>query len=273
MALKQGIHERITPTVYMADPAISRSDLELVGKAPAFYRWAKSSQDEESSKAMDLGYAFHTAILEPDLFDTRHVLSQYDEFRTNEAKKWRDGIKAEGKTILKKDARDSLLAMAISARQHPKFGEMMRNAYRELTVVAKHEGTGILRKSRPDLVPTGKALVDFKSTKDASPEGFGVEVWNYQYFCQAAHYLDCWNAINDKKKSEFMFFACENTPPYLCAVYVTPFELIEYGRKLNNARLYTLAHCLKSNVWGGYPTEIDEFQLKPWMQKEIEATQ
>jgi exodeoxyribonuclease VIII len=271
MPLAQGIHENILPEIYQADPAISRSDLKLVAKAPAFYQWSKAQVDDDASKAQQLGYAFHTACLEPSLFDTRHILSKYDKFQTNEAKAWRDETEASGKTILKPDDRNKLLGMGMSVRQHPRYTDIMRNARIELTLVAKHEATGLLRKARPDITPAGNALVDVKSTKDASPEGFGKEVWTYEYGMQAAYYLDVYNAVSEKKKSEFLFFACENEPPYLCAIYSVPHELIEYGRKINNARLYTLAHCIKTNTYEGYTSEISEFELPGWAAKTLES--
>lgn len=269
MALPIGIHENIMPEIYQADPAISRSDLGLIGKAPAFYQWRKAQKDDEASKAQELGYAFHTACLEPKLFDTRHVLSKFEKFQTNEAKAWRDETEANGQTILKPDDRNKILGMGISVRQHPRYGDIMRNARIELTLVAKHEATGLIRKARPDAVPSGNSLVDYKSTKDASPEGFGKEVWNYEYGEQAAYYLDVWNALNERKKTEFLIFACENEPPYMCAVYSVPHELIEYCRKINNARLYTLASCIKTNSWPSYPTEISDFALPRWAEKEL----
>lgn len=269
--LKQGIHEKVNPSVYQEDEAISRSDLLLVAKCPAYYRWIKANKEDESSPALDLGHAFHTMMIEPEIFDTRHVQNPYDSFRTNEAKDWRDKTKAEGKTIIGKSDRDDLLGMGISARQHPRYAPIMEKAMREATVIARHEGTGLTRKARPDAVPAGNSLVDFKSARDASPEGFGRAVWDMGYAQQAAHYLDCWNAVSERKKTEFIFFVVESSEPYLCAVYSTPHELIEYGRKLNNAQLYTLSHCIKSNVWPGYKTEIDEFEIPRWAAKEIEA--
>ena len=270
--LTEGIHENITPEIYHADPAISRSDLLLMNP-PARYRWEKANPSQESTKSLEFGTAFHTMMMEPELFDTRHVVSQYPDFRSKEAREWRDAQIAKGNTVVSKSDHDGLLGMGISARQHPSYGMLTKNARRELTVVTKHAGTGLMLKARPDIAPAGNALVDFKSARDASPAGFGKSVWEYSYHRQAAHYLDCWNAQSDKKKTEFIFFVVETEPPYLCSVYVTPHDLIEYGRKLNNAALYALAHCVKKNAWPGYSTEINEFDLPAWAIKELQASE
>jgi exodeoxyribonuclease VIII len=274
MSLTEGIHEKIAPNIYRADTAVSRSDLLLMSP-PARYKWEKAATKEEAStKALDFGQAFHTMMIEPELFDTRHVLSTYPDFRSKEAREWRDTVTAQGKTIITKDDRERLLGMGASARAHSSYRQIMSGARHEVTAVGRHAGTGLMLKARPDVVPIGNALVDFKSARDASPAGFGKAVWDFKYFQQAPHYLDVWNDAttkDERKREEFLFFVVESEAPYLCSVYVTPHELIEYGRKLNNAALYTLAHCLKTNSWPGYPQEIDEFELPGWAKKELEG--
>lgn len=272
MPLEPGLHEKIAPEIYHRDPATSRGDIIDSMKAMAYLQYVKATQAADKSKAMDFGSAFHTMMLEPELFDTRHVVSKFDNFKTNEAKKWRDETIAEGKTIVTENERNRLLGMQMSARQHPAYKAIMKNARREITAVARHEGTGLLLRARFDILPAGNALVDFKSTIDASPDGFGKQVWNLGYGHQAAHYTDVHNgATTERKKEEFQYFAVENEPPYLCAVYCVPALLVEYCRKINNAQYYKIAACQKSGVWPGYqPNDEGEFNLPGWAMKEIE---
>jgi exodeoxyribonuclease VIII len=117
-------------------------------------------------------------------------------------------------------------------------------------------------------------IPDLKTTMDASPEGFGKQVWDMEYGAQASHYLYVWNlAFPSNKRTEFIFFCIEKEPPYLTAVYVTPHELIEYWDKILRARRYEIAQCLKTNKWPGYPTnplQKSEFSLPRWAGYEIE---
>lgn len=268
-SLAIGLHENITPAIYRADPAISRGDIMDTLKAMAYWKWRRDCGEDEATKAKDFGTAFHTMMLEPELFDSRHVVSHFDSFRTNEAKKWRDDTIASGKTIITNDERDSLLGMQMSARQHPRYAEIMKNARREITAVSKHEGTGQLLKARFDILPAGNALVDFKSTVDASPEGFGRQVWNLGYGHQAAHYSDVYNAVSERKKDLFAYFAVENIPPYLCQLYIVPEMLVNYCRKINNAQLYKIDHARKSGVYPGYEARDGEFILPGWAERTL----
>jgi PDDEXK-like domain of unknown function (DUF3799) len=239
-------------------------------KCPLWFQCKKASDAKDSTKAMDFGSAFHTMMLEPELFDTRHVQSPFDSFRTNEAKAWRDGVLAKGQTIVTKEEKDTLTGMLMSVRQHPRFKQIMLNSPHELTAVAKHSGTGLLRRARIDVLPRGNFVLDFKSARDGSKVGFGKAVWDEGYYRQAAHYLDVFNEATGEKRTEFLFWAVEKEPPYLNAIYPCPLNLIEVGRKLNNATLYKIKHCMDSGSWPGHPADFEEFELPGWALRQVE---
>jgi hypothetical protein len=82
--------------------------------------------------------------------------------------------------------------------------------------------------------------------------------------------LDCWNATASRRKDEFTLFFCESQPPYLCAAYVIPHEIVEGCRKLINARLYVLAECRASKRWPSYKP-VDYPELPRWFVAEMES--
>lgn len=275
--LKPGIYENIPPDVYHRQDSLSRGDL-VMARWPAKLRYAKDHPEiENTSPAKEFGQMFHTALLEPDLFKIRHVVSPYTDFRTNEAKAWRDEQEKKGRTILSKVQQDTLDKMVGRAREHPQFSEVFRRAgmKRELTVISRDPATGLLLRCRIDILPSGNIIPDIKSTLDASPEGFGRQVWNLEYGMQAAHYLKVYNIANPQdKRTEFMFYAFEKEPPYLSAFYVTPYMVIQYYQRILRARLYVIANCMKTGVWPGYPEREGrrwpEFELPGWAVREIE---
>lgn len=275
--LGEGVHENISPDVYHGQRAYSRSDIVLAA-TPAKLRFAREHPDLESrTKAKDFGGALHTMLLEPDQFDTRHIVNtRFDSWRTNESKSWRDAQWAKGLTILSPEERDVIDIMVQNAREHPMFSQIFRTpgTLREVTMIARHPGTGLLLRCRPDLLPPGSTMPDIKTCVDASPEGFGKAVWNLNYGFQAAHYLLVHNLLfPEKKREEFLFFCIEKELPYLCALYAVPHVLIEYCGAIESQRLYTLAQCEKTGRWPGYTWNPNdpEFALPGYARHEVEG--
>lgn len=276
-SLKEGIYEHVPPSLYLGLPeeAVSRSDL-LMLDPPARYRYMKDHPEAlKDTPATQFGTAFHTLIMEPDVFKVRHIVSKYDDFRTNEAKNWRDEQTKNGVTILKQDQMDALIQMEQNARETPFFSQVFRRPESkiEVSVLSKHPATGILRKCRIDCVPPGNSLWDIKTIgkeNGASATSAGRAIVDMNYGFQAAMSLDCWNAVASRRKDKFTLFFCESEPPYLCAAYVLPEEVIEGCRKMINARLYVLAECRANNRWPSYKA-IDYPEMPRWFVAQMEA--
>lgn len=64
-----GYYRNIPIADYHAGPGVSKSQLDLVDKAPALLEWSRNApRDEEASAAVDTGQALHTLVLEPERF-------------------------------------------------------------------------------------------------------------------------------------------------------------------------------------------------------------
>jgi hypothetical protein len=69
-----GYYTGIPNAAYHAGPGVSKSQLDLVHKAPALLEWSRNApRDEEARAAVDVGDAFHAVALEPDRFSTEYV--------------------------------------------------------------------------------------------------------------------------------------------------------------------------------------------------------
>lgn len=278
--LTEGVHENVSPEIYHMQKSISRGDLVVAG-VPAKFKFRKDHpQIDKPTPAKIFGQAFHTKLLEPQLFATRYCLSRYENYYTTKAKEWRDEQKKAGMVVLSRDDWDALDMMVQSAKEHPHFFTVFGRAgtRRELTMIARDPATGLLLRVRYDFLPPGNAIPDIKSAMDASAEGFGKSAWNLEYGFQAAHYLNVHNLLfPEKRREEFIFCVFEKDPPYLPAIYLTPHSLIEYCRKIIRARLYTIAHCMKTDTWPGYydgtPLNQCEFELPRFAEREIEGSE
>lgn len=275
MSLKEGVYDDVPPHIYhnLDEEAVSRTQLLKI-EPPARYRdYVDRRVPRTPNEFMDKGTAWHTRILEPASFQTRHILKKYETYRTDEAKIWRDEQIKNGLTILTQDEMNEITEMEQRMREHPKFNDYFRRAdgRYELTVLSRHSGTGILRRCRIDAAPPGNALHDLKSTAriEVSAENVGKYCWNNGLGFQAAYYLDIWNALHEVKKTDFVFWFQESIPPFLVGAYAVPRDLIDYCRKILNARLYVLAECREKHHWPGYK-ELDWMELPGYAQHEID---
>lgn len=90
---------------YFASSEISNSDLPYLAKSYSHYAAYKYNESKRT-KAMDIGTLTHNLIFQPNLFYAKAVMSEFEEFRTNEAKNWKKEVEAKGQMILKEaDAR------------------------------------------------------------------------------------------------------------------------------------------------------------------------
>lgn len=277
--LKPGVYEKISPEIYHRQKAFSRGDM-IMAEVPAKLYWHKTHPEvEKVTPAKLIGSAFHTKLLEPDVFDSRYTVSPYENYRTNVAKDWRDEQENAGIVVLSKDQVDMIDQMVQSARELSDFARVFKSTriQRELTVIAQDPATGLLLRARFDVVPNANIHADLKSAMDGSPEGFGKSAWDLGYGFQAAHYLHVWNlARPDDQRHEFVFLVQEKDPPYLSAMYVTPHSLIEYCDKILRARRYVIAECMRTGKWPGYdtrPLRENEFTLPAWAAREIQESE
>lgn len=252
---------------YHALPSVSKSGLDLIAKAPAYYRWRRENP-QEPTEAMKLGTLVHTAVLEPDRFADEVVVGQKFDRRTTAGKLAAAEFEAQhaGKDVLDVETYDSLHAIRAAVYAHPAAAKALSDiANVEASMFWTDPDTGIECRCRPDAFRTNDVIVDLKTTKDASPYGFAKSIFNYRYFVQAPFYMDGFRAATGREPKGFVFIAVETEPPHLVAVYVlNEIDLIR-GRATYKQDLSTLKRCLELDEWPGYPEAVQELRLPKWV--------
>ena len=224
---------------------------------------------------MIFGSAFHTLVLEPELFDKEYIVESANapkrptETQRNAKKPSNQTLsaiafwdsfdaKAKGKTFISLEDLERLTIMKQRVLEHPAASAILNmSGVCEQSYQWKDEQTGEICKSRPDFhTDDGSLIVDLKTTSDASELGFQKSVHNFRYHVQAAFYLR-----SIKKADTFVFIAVESKPPYLVAVYNASPEMIAAGNRVADKNLATLAQCRKSGKWIGYSEEITTLDL------------
>lgn len=238
-------------------PRASKSGLDKIARSPAHYR---CRDQKEPSKAMRIGTALHSRVLEGiaplviPSFSGKGSVALRDEWKAAH----------EGALILSDDEAESVEAMCASIYAHPIAGPAFRrtDGRAEVSALWTCPDTGVECKSRFDwLLPS--AIVDLKTTADASADAFARSVASYRYHVQASYYLQA-AAFCGLSVEHFLFATVETAPPYAVAIYQLDDEALEIGRKLYLRDLRRLQQCRDSGEWPGYSTDIQTLSLPKW---------
>ncbi len=262
-----GIHT-LSREEYDALERINFSTLKFFGKSPAHYQHRMEEGDGEDTDARARGRCVHLAILEPERFKTEVVV--WDGGRRSGGN-WEAFLERNaGREILKPEAYAEVLAIAKAVRSSSQAAPHLVDARTEVSVLWEHvvpplaglPGYRIKCKARLDLV-TATSLVDVKSSRDASPDGFGRAAVTYDLIVQAALYSDGYRAATGKELP-YRLIAVEAAAPYVTQVYRLTDDQLEQGRETYRAWLDRLNLCRAEDRWPGYAEAEMDLVLPPW---------
>ena len=234
---------------------VSKSLLWDFNKSP--YKWLHG-REKEVSKAMELGTIIHMAALEPEKpLESLVAVSPYTDYRTKEAREWRDSQRDAGKIIA--TAEDINLASTCGNVFREDYGQMFKAETKtEVAVFGNIGSTGV--KGMIDVVPEGlDCLIDLKTT--ASIENLNTlqrNIVNRGYHWQAALYLDLWNAASGEKRTRFIFCFMETEFPHETAWVELSENLIELGRAGYMNSIAKWQACVAADHW---PKQIEGIQM------------
>lgn len=259
-----GIYADIPEVTYHADPALSQSAAKVLLDCPARYRWQLDNPPPFKG-VFDFGHAAHAKVLGVGL---DLVIIDAPDWRTKAAQEAKAEAHATGRVpLLRKDAA-TVDAMAARLEAHDGARAILTSeGMAEQSMWWLDEQTGIECRGRIDWlaeVGGGLAIVDYKTTGDASPDGFAKSVANYGYRLQAAHYIDGLAAITSIPDAPFVFIAQEKEPPHLVGLYTLADYDVQTGRDRMRTALDLLAHCRAHDEWPGYSPDIQTLTLPRW---------
>lgn len=193
-----------------------------------------------ASKAIDLGQLAHMFVLggDPDEF----IVSPYADFRTKEARNWRDEALDACKTIVTKDQYNAISAIVDNIENHPLSKKLLKgdNVSHEIEMFAKINGVD-LRGKADAILQEGDTLIvtDIKTTAQ-------FDEWKYKamrrhYDLQAANYSIIAAEACNVSRSFVNFYFCvvETVAPYRVQYHHASAEFLEHGEQ-------KLAKCLES---------------------------
>jgi len=259
-------------TAYHAHPAVSKSHLDLIARSPLHY-WARyldpDCEAPLSTPQMRLGTALHTHVLELSRWDEEIAVAPAINRMTKAGKEeWAAFVAdAASKTVISADDAAQVMAMGRAIMRHPAAAMLLGLPGKaETTHMWTDASTGLECKCRPDwLTNDGTIVVDLKTTKSASIQGFKRSIADYRYHVQAGWYLHGIEQATGKRPDQFIFICVESSAPYACAVYAADAEMIERGHDQAMRDLAKLAVCKAADHWPSYSDQIETISLPGWM--------
>jgi hypothetical protein len=261
--MKHGIHHDLPPDQYHAVRAVSASGLKVFEKSPAHYQhWL--ANPTEQTPAMRIGTLTHMAVLEPNRFRSQTAVAPIVDRRTKEGKSIWEQFQGQntGKDIITSDEAQQLEAMRVAVRTHAAAAKLLEDGKPEVSLFGHDEETGLDTKCRCDWLRED-AIVDLKTTEDASPTGFARSIVNFRYHVQAAHYRSLASALG-LGSLPFYFIAVEKEAPHAVAVYQLDGSDLLMAEQHLRQSLRRMQACQDFNAWPAYSRSIETISLPKW---------
>ncbi|WP_038204096.1 PD-(D/E)XK nuclease-like domain-containing protein [Xenorhabdus bovienii] len=259
--MEPGIYYDISNEDYHQGEGISKSQLDIIGQAPAELIWQRNAPiDEEKTKSLDIGTALHCLLLEPDEFGKRFAIEPKLDKRTKAGKEEAEAfdLANQDKIILTQEESRKLLIMRDSALAHPIAKWFLEaDGQSETSIYWNDSETDVLCRSRPDkLITTADQdwIVDVKSSADM--EKFEKDFYKYRYHVQDAFYSDGYKALTGQLPT-FVFLVVSTTincGRYPVRTFIMDEQTKAAGRTTYRKNLETYAQCLKTDEWPGIRT-------------------
>jgi exodeoxyribonuclease VIII len=224
----------------------------LISKSPAAMK-AMLEEEREETKAMMIGTAIHTAVLEPELFLKNYCMSDI----AKNTKAFKQMQEENPETIFLNATDWNVVTGAAQAVVSSKRGQLIfSDGQAEQSFFAELEG--IKCKGRTDWITNAGRIIDLKSTESAHPRKFTNEIFFDErlYHMQAAFYVDLIKAATGKDMA-FEFVAVEKTKPFAVGFFKMSKGALDEGRKLYKKALQIYADCKATNQW----PKNDEYEI------------
>lgn len=252
---------------YHSYKGVSKSKLDKLNRSPAHLMY---SAHTEPTRAMQMGTAIHTAILEPDVFAADYVLLK--DVKDRRSSEYREASKVyKPENILVASEADNLAGMVESINAQPLAKAALDlEGWRELSAFVEDPMTGVLMRCRYDILTADGCAIDLKKTQDARPEEFAKSVYKYRYHVQDAMYSHIYELITMEKLKGFEFLAVEEKPPHAVSMFELDAEAKQIGFMEYRRNMQEYAECETNNEWPAYGQEKTIISLPGWAISKFE---
>lgn len=263
--IKEGIYSDLSNDDYHNDKeSISRSSIMDFKKSPKNY-WALHLNPDrpvrEVKASWEFGTAFHTLILEPDLFTKDYFIlpekvylkdvgrEAYEEYKKAE----KEASETSKKVLSHADCQ-RLCSMQSALFSNERAKQLIYQGVYECSYFWKDQASDLMIKSRPDIL-NHNCYIDLKTCEDASPESYQRDMVKGGYHIQAAMVKDAVKILQGETLSACINICVEKKYPYSIGIYIIDDAAIEYGQAQYKSILLDMKSCIINNNFPDYATQ------------------
>lgn len=250
----------ISPRDYHTRLSLDRSDIfspsswlsksrlwELREKS--LYRWRYHPSEFSGSDAADWGTLVDCLVTTPDEIEEITALHDYPDFRTKEARQFRDEAKESGKILVDHERLNLARRAAEKLEKHPVAGDIIRASGKQVVLLNRIQG--IQCKGLVDLAPVNRPyLADLKTTGRFTLRSLERTIEDLGYHVQAAFYLKLWNLCHpDDQRNRFRFIWQDSSPPFETVVTELPAHDIHAGEEWAAHQIDRLIGATQKDYW------------------------
>ena len=270
-----GFTDEMPERDYHAHPSLSSTQARTLLDSPARYRWERD-HPKPPTREMQLGTCLHTTLL--DAGQHWEELPEGDG-RTAAVKEAKREIEARGHIALSPDEAAKVKGMAAAVLRHPEAGPLLAgDGIAERSLFWRDPATGVDCRARPDwLLSNGRAIVDLKTTGDASRNAIGKHIDRYGYHIQKAWYEDGARRLDlAAEDSTWLWVFVEREAPHMVTVATLAPVDAAIGADLAARAREIYRDCAEVDLWPNgeqYPDHIVTTSLPPWSRRSYEEEQ
>lgn len=282
-APEPGIYSGVPFAEYAQWDAVNSSFLWRLRRRSPRHAQYEREHPKEPTPAKRFGILVHLAILEPARFQASVITLPEDPPR-RPSQRQRDAKKPSQATIEAIDFWDAWAVqsagkLVVTAEELAAIQEIERGVRvqqcsgyvtggrAEVCLVWRDRETGILCKGRLDYLHEGwdVAIVDVKTTEDASFEAFQKDIYGFGYFQAAAFYMDGYETITGVRPKVFTWLAVEKEPPYVAKPWDANEKIsLTPGQASYAEALERYAECIQRGEFPAYGDGPGVLGLSPW---------
>lgn len=262
------IGKGLSAAEYHAHPGVSNSQLGILyTKSEAHLRHYLDNPTSSETPAKAFGSALHSKVLTPKLFERdyfRRPERGYAKSHSAADRKAYEHILSQnqGRQAIDWDDWITIRDLAKVIAANPKISALLSpipEHWREVSLFWQ-DPSSIVCKARLDAYSEHhEAILDLKTTKDASPGGFARSIASYGYARQAAYYMRAARTCNLTPK-HFIFIAVEKEPPFACGLYRITDRCIEQQYPIIDRLIERYARANATGEWPDYAREVSDIE-------------
>lgn len=271
--IEPGIYPHLSNSEYHSDPAISRSGIMKFRESPRKY-WADyinpNRPERKSTKAMEFGTAFHTLVLERELFDKTYIMKPQTQYLKDIGKNaWEmykstlEYVENSGLEVISYEDFNVLQGMHESLLRNRQAWDLINHAITESSYFWKDEHTEIMCKARPDILHDNM-IVDLKTCANASSKAYQRSMIDGGYHIQGSIIREGIRQLTGKDISTVINICVEKTYPYSVAIKIISEDALEKGFMTFKQTLLDMKRCIDYNKFDDYEPEI--VNLPAWFE-------